>query len=176
MGLVDKIIYGFYTSEFGEMCVAQTDRGLCWFGFVRDGQSYGDIQAFLKQKFSEFSLFRNDAVADNSGRKVMRAWHEGQEHSVEVAFYGTDFQIEVWRTLRDIGRGYVCSYSEIAQMILKPKAVRAVGAAVGANPVSIIVPCHRIVPKSGTLGNYGWGPSLKKKLLLAEGVSETLLM
>ena len=109
-------------------------------------------------------------MADNLARRVLRAWEDGRESSIEVDLRGTDFQVHVWNALREIGRGYVCAYSEIAEMINRPDAVRAVGTAVGDNPVSIIVPCHRVVQKDGKLGNYGWGVELKKKLLIKEGV------
>jgi len=173
--LVERIIYGFYVCDFGEMVIAQTDRGICWLGFVLEGQTHSDVVAQLKQKFQGSSLLQNDTVADNLGRRVLRAWDDGREGGMEVDLRGTDFQIEVWRALMDIGRGFVCAYSEIAEMVNRPDAVRAVGSAIGANPVSIIVPCHRVIQKNGRIGNYAWGVDIKRRLLLAEGVSREKL-
>ncbi len=173
--LVERIIYGFHECDFGEMSIAQTDRGICWLGFVQEGQTYRSVSADLKQRFNGSSLLRSDTVADNLGRRVMRAWEDGREGNIDVDLRGTDFQIDVWNALRDIGRGYVCSYSEVAEMINRPKAVRAVGSAVADNPVSIVVPCHRVIKKTGEIGNYGWGVDMKRKLLLKEGVSKEYL-
>lgn len=82
---------------------------------------------------------------------------------------GTSFQKSVWEVLYNIPKGKTLTYGEIARLIQRPKAVRAVGTAVGANPISILIPCHRVLPKSGGLGNYRWGSSLKQALLQAEG-------
>lgn len=83
---------------------------------------------------------------------------------------GTDFQISVWQALLKIPKGQVVSYGDVANDIGSPNASRAVGTAVGENPVSLVVPCHRVVQASGKLGNYGWGVGLKEKILKAEGL------
>ncbi|MFP4098130.1 MAG: methylated-DNA--[protein]-cysteine S-methyltransferase [Alphaproteobacteria bacterium] len=173
--LIEQIIYGFYVGDLGEMIIAQSDLGLCWLGFVQEGGDRAGSFAQLKARFPEAALMQSDAVADNLGRRLVRAWQDGRERAVEVDLRGTDFQVEVWNALRDVGRGYVCSYSEVADMVMRPKAVRAVGRAVACNPVSVIVPCHRVVQKSGRIGQYAWGEDLKRSLLIAEGVAETLL-
>lgn len=170
MGLTERIIYGFHECNFGEMIIAQSDRGVCRLGFVREGETHKDVQAQLQDKFPNSSFLQNNTVADNLGRRVLRAWNDGRECNLDIDLRGSDFQLSVWNALLDIGRGYVCSYSEVAQMIGKPDAVRAVASAVGANPVSIIVPCHRVIQKSGKLGEYVWGEELKKTLLLKEGI------
>ena len=170
--LVERIIYGFHTCDLGEISIAQTDKGICWLGFVLEGQTHKNILADLKQRFDGLSFLRSDSVADSLGPSVMRAWEDGRERAIEVDLRGTDFQVDVWKALREIGRGYVCAYSEIAEMINRPKAVRAVGIAIGENPVSIIVPCHRVIKKTGEIGNYGWGVDIKRRLLTKEGVSK----
>lgn len=86
----------------------------------------------------------------------------------KILALGTPFQISVWKELLKIPAGEVRTYSDIAQAIGSPKAVRAVGTAVGSNPVSIIIPCHRILPKSGGIGHYYWGAPFKEKLLEME--------
>jgi O-6-methylguanine DNA methyltransferase len=87
---------------------------------------------------------------------------------IEVQLCGTEFQLNVWRILGQIPRGETVTYQWIAQQIGLPKASRAVGQAVGANPIAWLVPCHRVVPKGGGLGGYRWGPTIKEKLLAAE--------
>ena len=93
------------------------------------------------------------------------------QFTVTLAPKGTEFQQEVWRALSGLNYGQVCSYSDIANEIGRPKAVRAVGAANGANPIAIIVPCHRVIGKSGKLTGYAYGLNMKQFLLTLEGIS-----
>jgi len=107
----------------------------------------------------------------------LRAYFAGRLHEFQLPLdlYGTDFQVRVWRELQTIPYGRTCSYSAIAQAIGRPSAVRAVGAANGANPIPIVVPCHRVIGSSGKLVGYGGGLALKRRLLQLEGIGETLL-
>jgi O-6-methylguanine DNA methyltransferase len=88
---------------------------------------------------------------------------------VALHLVGSDFQQRVWSALNTIPRGSVRTYAEVADEVGAPRAARAVGRACGTNPVSIIVPCHRVVPATGGIGNYGWGPTRKRTLLAREG-------
>jgi methylated-DNA-[protein]-cysteine S-methyltransferase len=94
-----------------------------------------------------------------------------QQFNVALAPKGTEFQQQVWQALGQLGFGETCSYADIASEIGRPKAVRAVGTANGANPIAIIVPCHRVIGKNGTLTGYAYGIALKQKLLQIEGIS-----
>lgn len=94
-----------------------------------------------------------------------------QQFNVPLAPQGTEFQQQVWHALSLIDYGCTCSYADIAEQIGRPKAVRAVGTANGANPIAIIVPCHRVIGKNGTLTGYAYGLALKQKLLQLEGIS-----
>ncbi|MDB2387459.1 methylated-DNA--[protein]-cysteine S-methyltransferase [Shewanella sp.] len=94
-----------------------------------------------------------------------------QQFNVPLAPQGTEFQQQVWHALSLIDYGCTCSYADIAEQIGRPKAVRAVGTANGANPIAIIVPCHRVIGKNGTLTGYAYGLALKQKLLHLEGIS-----
>lgn len=91
-----------------------------------------------------------------------------------VYFKGTEFQNQVWNALSQITYGQTCTYKDIAEMIQHPKALRAVGTAIGNNPLAIILPCHRIVPKQGGIGNYHWGSTLKEALLELEKLHSNL--
>ncbi len=116
-----------------------------------------------------------DAGSDPGGLKTaMRTYFQGDIgviDSLAVATAGTPFQSNVWRALREIPAGHTISYAELAQRIGKPKAVRAAGLANGQNPISIVVPCHRVIGSNGTLTGYGGGLPRKKWLLQHEGVS-----
>lgn len=95
---------------------------------------------------------------------------ERRDFTLPIAFEGTAFQVSVWKALQKIPYGHTCSYQDQARAIGRPKAMRAVGAANGANPIAIVVPCHRVIGRNGTLTGYGGGLHLKKKLLHLEGV------
>ena len=94
-----------------------------------------------------------------------------EERAPKVHLTGTDFQLSVWQELLCIARGQTCTYAELAMRLAHPRAARAVGSAVGANPVAILVPCHRVLPASGGIGGYRWGAELKAQLLAAEGLT-----
>jgi AraC family transcriptional regulator of adaptative response/methylated-DNA-[protein]-cysteine methyltransferase len=114
-------------------------------------------------------LVRDDAQTRPLVTQIIQAWDHDTLNDLKLDLRGTDFQKQVWEALLHIPRGQVISYGDVANDIGKPKASRAVGSAVGENPVSLIVPCHRVVQSSGGLGNYGWGVPLKKKILEQEG-------
>jgi AraC family transcriptional regulator of adaptative response/methylated-DNA-[protein]-cysteine methyltransferase len=158
------IAFGFHASPFGESLIACTERGICWLAFGRrDGRA--GLLAELQRAWKNARL-----VEDPSGTKPLIAricdpsrWHRSNPIPVMVA--GTNFQIKVWEALLRIPVGTVVAYEDIALYIGFPKAVRAVGSAVGKNPVSFVIPCHRVVRKSAEFGNYGGGPARKKAML-----------
>lgn len=164
---MEKIIYGFYQSPLGEMVLAKTEKGLCWLGFMVKGYK-GDGLERMFQHFQGAEIAQDDEQVQGLGDIIVDAWRNGKESTVSLDLYGTEFQKSVWVSLLKIERGKVCSYADVANDIGNPKAVRAVGSAVGENPVSLIVPCHRVLQKSGAVGNYGWGVELKKKILALE--------
>jgi len=112
---------------------------------------------------------------DNRGtasalKNIVASW-SGKGKKLRVLLKGTAFQLRVWRALLEIPRGATSTYGEIARRLRMPRAARAVGGAVGANPVGVLVPCHRVLAGGGKLGGYAWGVDKKKALLLAEGVA-----
>ncbi len=115
--------------------------------------------------------WRRDPTLLASAREELLAYFAGelQDFSFPVAPHGTEFQQQVWQALRDIPYGQVATYRDIAQRIGRPQAVRAVGAANGANPVAVVVPCHRVIGSNGTLTGYAGGLDIKEKLLRLEG-------
>ena len=114
-------------------------------------------------------LVEDVTLTRKAAQEIARLWPKKlDELSVPVVLYGTSFQLKVWKELLKIKSGSVTTYETVAKKIGKPKAVRAVGSAVGRNTVSIVVPCHRVVNKSSGRINYGWGASVKKALLKGE--------
>jgi AraC family transcriptional regulator of adaptative response/methylated-DNA-[protein]-cysteine methyltransferase len=158
------ISYGFHGSPFGECLIAQTGRGICWLSFVRNG-SRPALLSELKDAWKKARF-----LEDPSGTRTLAAriydpsmWRSS--NPIPVLVKGTNFQIKVWEALLRIPVGTVVTYEDIALHIGLPKAVRAVGNAVGKNPVSFVIPCHRVVRKTAEFGNYGGGPARKKAML-----------
>lgn len=154
------------------MVIGITDLGLCWIGFMTtkaQGAYKGNGLERLKKYFQDSEIICDEKKTKPWLFSIMKSWREGNIGSLSLDLQGTEFEKSVWHSLLYIPRGEVVSYGDVANDIGKPKAARAVGSAVGNNPVSLIVPCHRVVQKTGALGNYGWGLGLKEKILKAEG-------
>ena len=165
---MEKITYGFYKSPIGEMVLAQSETGLCWLGFMVEGYK-GNGYDRMVGHFPKSGFVQDDDALQSVGDQLMSAWEQGSVADIALDLRGTDFQKSVWQVLLNIKKGQVKTYGDVANDTGKPKAARAVGSAVGSNPVSLIVPCHRIVQQSGDIGNFGWGVDLKRRILLAEG-------
>lgn len=171
---MEKITYGLHDTPLGQMVVAHSTKGLCWLGFMvskNDGAYKGDGFTRMQEFFPNSEFVRDDAETHDLAENIMKAWDKDTLEEIKLDLRGTEFQRDVWQALLHIPKGQVISYGAVANDIGRPKASRAVGTAVGDNPVSLVVPCHRVVQASGGLGNYGWGVDLKKKILKAEGVS-----
>ena len=155
--------YGWFDSPFGEVLAMGTDRGLCGLGLTAEtGRDWA--MADLTRRWPE-AEYLEDAEA-------IRPWVEAafaQKGEARLHMIGAPFQIKVWEALLTVPSGHVTTYSEIAGAIGHPKAVRAVGTAVGRNPVSFLIPCHRALRKSGALGGYHWGLPVKRAMLAWEG-------
>ena len=152
-------------SPLGPLLVAATDKGICRLTF-------GEDESALRRRFPNADITPDDGTIApwvEAALTAIRTPEAAPEVPVDVR--GTAFQEAVWRELRKIPLGETRSYADIAAAVGKPGAVRAVGTANGSNPVSVLVPCHRVIRSDGTLGGYGGGLDNKKKLLAAEGVA-----
>jgi AraC family transcriptional regulator, regulatory protein of adaptative response / methylated-DNA-[protein]-cysteine methyltransferase len=158
------IHYGLTSSPFGSCFVAVCGLGICYLGFPQASQQSA-LQDLLRQEWPEADLIEDPNAIAILGKSIFQL---ANNHAVKVVLKGTDFQISVWNALLGIPAGCTTNYTDIAQQIKKPKAVRAVGTAIGKNPVSYLVPCHRVVPKNGGTGNYLWGSECKAKILRSE--------
>ncbi len=159
----------FETSE-GGMLAASCCGKLIYLGLPR--ASGRGFQGFVAQHLASAPI--EEGYAHNRGAiRQVQEFLEGKRHGFELEFelYGTVFQREVWSALRAIPYGATRTYGEIASSIGKPGAMRAVGAASGANPLPLVIPCHRVVAAGGKLGGFGGGLPLKRRLLAMEGAS-----
>ena len=153
----------------GSVLVAGSDRGIT--AILLGDHPEGLIRS-LNERFPGTELRGPDPIVEDLADQVVR-FLEGATDGVEAPLdlRGTDFERQVWAALREIPAGSTVTYSEIARRIGAPAASREVGEACAANPVAILVPCHRVVRKNGTLGGYRWGVERKRALLTREGVA-----
>ena len=163
------IRYTTAASPLGRMLVAATDVGVCAIMFGKDD---AELEAELRERFSKAQLVpakgNTGWLADGVAYVASQLSESPLAAKFPLDVRATAFQQRVWKALQQIPRGETRSYSEIAQELGVPKASRAVGAAVGANPVAVVVPCHRVIGKDGALTGYRWGVERKRKLLDAE--------
>jgi AraC family transcriptional regulator of adaptative response/methylated-DNA-[protein]-cysteine methyltransferase len=156
--------YGFHPSPFGEAVLIATDRGLAGLGFVDDGDRQAALSD-LTRRWPRATYVEDDAATAPLARRIFSPSQWQAEQPLRVVLIGTDFEVRVWQTLLRIPRDKATTYSDIARHIGKPAACRAVGAAVGKNPVSFVVPCHRVLGRSGALTGYHWGLTRKQAIL-----------
>lgn len=172
------IRYGLHPTPFGKCLIATTERGICHLGFVQtsEGNAIDNLvtdwnQARMNEDFESTApliarIFPNpesDSAFNNAGQRI------------NLHLRGTNFQIKVWEALLNVPTGSATTYEHIAAKIGKPNAVRAVGTAVGHNPIAVLVPCHRVIRKAGEFGNYRYGSARKKALLTREYITASAL-
>jgi len=158
------IRYGFHVSPFGIALVMVTDRGLAGLAFSDPGEERAAF-ADMSSRWPAATYVEDIAATAPYAARVFDPARWRRDEPLRVVLIGTDFQVRVWEALLAIPMGKACTYSAIAERIGMPSASRAVGAAVGANPVSFVVPCHRALGKSGALTGYHWGLTRKRAIL-----------
>ncbi|EZH73191.1 cysteine methyltransferase [Aquimarina atlantica] len=154
------INYSYAESPFGKMLVASTSKGICHMTFADDDNAFTALQQrFPKAKFTQ--------IVDRSQQNALfiftKDWRKLSQ--IKLHLKGTDFQLKVWETLLKIPKGGLTTYGTIANHIHKPKASRAVGTAIGSNPVAFLIPCHRVIQSTGDLGQYHWGSTRKTAII-----------
>ena len=158
------LAFGFHDSPFGETIVVAAPRGLAGLGFVDEGNREAAL-ADMQRRWPRAKFVANQ---DATAPYVARAFDPNQwrpETPLRIVMIGTDFELRVWETLLTVPMACATTYSDIARRIGKPKAARAVGAAVGRNPISFVVPCHRVIGRSGALTGYHWGLARKQAII-----------
>lgn len=160
------IRHGWFDSPFGPAIVMGTDKGICGIGFAAEmgtEAAFADlVRRWPQARFEPDDGFLSPWVQGAFGTR------QGQNGDVPLYLIGAPFQIKVWEALLRIPSGFVTTYGDVATAIGQPKAVRAVGTAIGRNPISLLIPCHRALRKTGALGGYHWGLGLKRAMLAHE--------
>jgi AraC family transcriptional regulator of adaptative response/methylated-DNA-[protein]-cysteine methyltransferase len=163
-GLGLNIHYGIHPTQFGKCLIATTERGICHLGFV-DGSEGKAIDSVVDE-WKQANMIED---YKSTASLVTRIFSDPQPDSpLQLHLRGTNFQIKVWEALMNIPTGSLTTYEQIALNIGNPRAVRAVGSAVGDNPIAYLIPCHRVIRKSGEFGNYMYGSARKKAILAKE--------
>lgn len=161
-----EINYSFAESPFGNIIVASTQKGVCFMAFAEEEETGFDD---LKHKFPNAQFSKKlDLAQQNALFIFQNDWSKLSE--IKLHLKGTDFQLKVWETLLKIPMGQLSTYGTIANQIQKPNASRAVGTAIGSNPVAFLIPCHRVIQSSGIFGGYMWGNTRKTAIIGWEGV------
>ena len=162
-GKTTQIIYSIVPCCLGYLLVATTDLGIC---AVKLGDKPEKLANILVKKFERATIIRDDNIHKNWVEKILK-FLAGKETALNLPLdiRGTAFQKQVWQALQKIPYGETRTYTDIAKDIGQPEAARAVGNACAANPIALIVPCHRILRQNGNLGGYRWGIDRKRKLL-----------
>lgn len=166
-----SINYSFAESPFGNLTVASTAKGICHMAFNND-----DTKALtnLKQKFPNATFQKKiDLIQQNALFVFQNDWSKLPE--IKLHLKGTEFQLKVWETLLKIPMGQLSTYGNIAEQICNANASRAVGTAIGNNPVAFLIPCHRVIQSSGNIGGYMWGETRKTAIIGWESAKTDIL-
>jgi AraC family transcriptional regulator, regulatory protein of adaptative response / methylated-DNA-[protein]-cysteine methyltransferase len=157
-----RIRYSFAESLFGPLLVASTDKGICHLGFADEGG-----KASLQWLKAQFPYAQYEQVSDSWQEQALSIFHADWNRPGELKLHlkGTPFQLKVWATLLKVPMGGLTTYSELAAGIDQPRAMRAVGSAVGHNPVAFLIPCHRVIRSDGQIGEYHWGSTRKNAII-----------
>jgi AraC family transcriptional regulator, regulatory protein of adaptative response / methylated-DNA-[protein]-cysteine methyltransferase len=158
------IHFGFHPSPFGSALVMATERGLAGLAFADPGEEKAAL-ADMKSRWPRAACAEDSARTAAIARRIFDPSQWSPNEPLRVVLIGTDWEVRVWEALLQIPMGRLATYSGIAGKLAAPKAARAVGAAVGKNPVSFVVPCHRVVGKAGDLTGYHWGITRKRAML-----------
>jgi len=156
--------YGFHPSPFGLAIVMANERGLAGLGFGDPGEERAMLDDMMR-RWPKAAYAENSAQTAQLAARVFNPDLWRADRPLRIVMIGTDFEVRVWETLLGIPMGKCSTYSDIANKIGKPNASRAVGAAVGKNPMSFVVPCHRVLGRSGDITGYHWGLTRKRAML-----------
>lgn len=173
-----RIEYGFVDTPFGRGLLANTERGICFFHFITAELSENELLSLLKAQWSGAQLIASES-AERVADKLFGRFGEGSEPSLDdkpitLLLKGTNFQIKVWEALLSIPSGQCVSYQQVAESIQMPRASRAVGTAIGSNQIAYLIPCHRVIQKMATPGQYRWG-AIRKQAMLGFEAAQTVL-
>ena len=166
------IRYGIHPTPFGKCLIATTDRGICNLSFIQTSE--GDAIDNLVAEWTQAKMIEDQKSTQLMLEPIFDLDYRGKPLGLHLR--GTNFQLKVWEALLQIPIGTVTTYRGIAERIGNPKALRAVGTAVGHNPIAVLIPCHRVINTVGVYGKYRYGAARKKALLVREMVNTTSFM
>ncbi|MGJ1204087.1 bifunctional transcriptional activator/DNA repair enzyme AdaA [Sphingobacterium lactis] len=156
-----EIAYSFQQTPFGKCLIASTEKGICFMAFVDDAQ---ESLADLRKNFAKATLHEQETALHKEALALFTK--DGNDlKAIKLHLKGTPFQLKVWQALLQIPLGEISSYKAIAEKIEQPTASRAVGTAIGQNPIAFLIPCHRVLQSSGGIGGYRWKPIRKSAML-----------
>ena len=167
------IRYGIHLTPFGKCLIGLTERGICHLGFVTGSE--GDAIDSLVNDWKEARMIEDYRSTAALVEPIFDLRYDTRIKPLTLHLRGTNFQIKVWEALLQIPAGTATTYEGLAQRIGRPNASRAVGSAVGHNPIAVLIPCHRVIRKVGDFGNYRYGPLRKKALLAREYMNTTVV-
>ncbi len=156
-----SINYSFAETPFGNILVASTSKGICHMAFADDGPAA--LRA-LQNNFPNAQLLQKTDLMQQNALNIFTC-NRGRQNPVKLHLKGTGFQLKVWETLLKIPLGKLSTYGTIAEKINNPNASRAVGTAIGSNPVAYLIPCHRVIQSTGIFGQYMWGANRKTAII-----------
>lgn len=160
------IIYNIHTTDLGQVLIGTYNGKLCKVAIGRNGPSL--VDRFLSDRYEIEYDWDNSSIDSDLTKKVLNVVTTGANEEIDYHLIGTSFQRKVWSEISKVPVGETITYGELALRVGAPKAYRAVGTACGQNPLAIVIPCHRIMPANGTIGNYAYGVTLKRQLLQRE--------
>ena len=158
------LAYGFHPSAFGETLLVAHERGLVALGFVI-GQDRAGALKDLQGRWPAADFAHRPELTEPFVQQIFASQNHAPQDNLKVLMLGSAFEIQVWKSLLDIPAGQTSTYSALAAKLGRPQAARAIGSAVGRNPLAVLIPCHRVVGRNGTLTGYHWGLACKQALL-----------
>jgi AraC family transcriptional regulator, regulatory protein of adaptative response / methylated-DNA-[protein]-cysteine methyltransferase len=162
-----QLRYGFHACPFGTALIMMTERGVAGLAFVNEdaGETQDDALADMTRRWPHAHYVRDQGSTARPVKEIFAASPVSDNKPVRLVLIGTDFDVRVWQALLKIPMGRAVTYGDLARHLDMPKAARAVGSSVGRNPISFVVPCHRVLRGDGNLGGYHWGLTRKRALI-----------
>lgn len=161
-----RIDYGIHETPFGLCLLGVTARGICWLSFLSSDEDPKYELEKMKEHWHNAVFYENTSLSESYVSPIFnRPSPAGATGKLHLFLKGTNFQVKVWEALLKIPMGTVTTYQEIARAIQSPRALQAVGSAVGSNPIAYLIPCHRVIRKDGVLGEYRWSAARKKSII-----------
>jgi AraC family transcriptional regulator, regulatory protein of adaptative response / methylated-DNA-[protein]-cysteine methyltransferase len=158
-----RVEYGIHETPFGQALMGVTERGVCWLSFLStDEDPHFELEK-MKEHWHQSVFHHNEPVTKEYMQKIFS--RKSTSDKVHLLVKGTNFQVKVWRALLQLPMGSVTTYQDIACRIHQPRALQAVGSAVGSNHIAYLIPCHRVIRKDGVLGQYRWDAVRKKSII-----------